>query len=199
MIIAVIGGGICSREEALAAEAIGRELAQRGAAVVCGGLGGVMEAVCRGAKAAGGTTVGILPGVSRHDANRYVDIPVVTGLGEARNIIVVRTGQAVIAVGGEYGTLSEIAYALKLGIPVVGLRTWRLVTQAPGASAARHTLISPRGLPGPEKLLVEQAGWEGSTGREYPADQAAGGIVEVNTPLEAVECALALAAARVRG
>ena len=126
MIIAVIGAGRCSREIAQIAEDVGRELGKRGLTLVCGGLGGVMEAVCRGAKETGGQTIGILPGFSRQDANPYVDIPIVTGLGEARNIIVVRTAQAVIAVDGEYGTLSEIAYALKLGIPVVGLDTWLL-------------------------------------------------------------------------
>lgn len=126
MIIAVIGAGQCSEDVAKIAEAVGRELARRGVALVCGGLGGVMEAACRGAKSEGGLTIGILPGFSRHDANPYVDIPVVTGLGEARNVIVVRTAQAVIAVDGGYGTLSEIAYALKLRIPVVGLGTWQL-------------------------------------------------------------------------
>jgi uncharacterized protein (TIGR00725 family) len=94
-----------------------------------------MEAACRGAKSAGGLTIGILPGFSRCEANPFVDIPVVTGLGEARNIIVVRTAQAVIAVNGEYGTLSEIAYALKLGIPVVGLNTWQLAREGRLVSA----------------------------------------------------------------
>ncbi len=129
MIVAVIGAGQCSGKMAQVAEAVGRELARRGVTLVCGGLGGVMEAACRGAKSAGGLTIGILPGFSRHEANPYVDIPVVTGLGEARNIIVVRTSQAVIAVDGEYGTLSEIAYALKLGIPVVGMNTWQLARE----------------------------------------------------------------------
>jgi uncharacterized protein (TIGR00725 family) len=129
MIIAVIGAGRCLEEVARVAESVGRELARRGVTLVCGGLGGVMEAACRGAKSQGGLTIGILPGFTRHDANPYVDIPVVTGLGEARNVIVVRTAQAVIAVDGEYGTLSEIAYALKLGIPVVGLNTWQLAKQ----------------------------------------------------------------------
>lgn len=129
MIIAVIGAGRCSAKVAQAAELVGRELARRGATLVCGGLGGVMEAACRGAKLEGGLTIGILPGFSRHEANPHVDIRVVTGLGEARNVIVVRTAQAVIAVDGEYGTLSEIAYALKLGIPVVGLNTWQLAQE----------------------------------------------------------------------
>jgi hypothetical protein len=126
MFVAVVGAGRCSAHVAALAEAVGRELAQRGAVLVCGGLGGVMEAACRGAKGAGGLTVGILPGTSRRDANPYVDLPIVTGMGEARNVLVVQSSQAVIAVSGEYGTLSEIAHALKLGIPVVGLSTWQL-------------------------------------------------------------------------
>jgi uncharacterized protein (TIGR00725 family) len=126
MIIAVVGAGRCSREIAQTAEDVGRELGRRGLTLVCGGLGGVMEAACRGAKETGGQTIGILPGFSRQDANPYVDIPIVTGLGQARNIIVVRSAQVVIAVDGEYGTLSEIAHALKLDIPVVGLDTWQL-------------------------------------------------------------------------
>ena len=135
MIIAVIGAGRCSEEIAQVAESVGRELARRGATLVCGGLGGVMEAACRGAKSEGGLTIGILPGSSRRETNLYVDIPVVTGLGEARNVIVVRTSQAVIAVDGEYGALSEIACALKLGIPVVGLNTWQLARQGRLVSA----------------------------------------------------------------
>ncbi len=127
MFIAVIGAGRCSAEVAALAEAVGRALAKRGAILVCGGLGGVMEAACRGAKSAGGLTVGILPGTSRREANPYVDIPIVTGMGEARNVLVVQSAHAVIAVHGEYGTLSEIAHALKLGIPVIGLHTWQLV------------------------------------------------------------------------
>lgn len=127
MFIAVIGAGRCSADVAAQAEAVGHELAKRGAVLICGGRGGVMEAACRGAKAAGGLTVGILPGTLRREANPYVDIPIVTGMGEARNVLVVQSAQAVIAVDGEYGTLSEIAHALKLGIPVVGLGTWRLL------------------------------------------------------------------------
>jgi uncharacterized protein (TIGR00725 family) len=92
--------------------------------VVCGGLGGAMEAACRGAHEAGGTTVGILPGLERGEANRYVDIAVATGLGEARNVLVVRAADALIAVGGGHGTLSEIAFALKTGKRVVGLQSW---------------------------------------------------------------------------
>lgn len=108
---------------------MGGLLAERGAMLVCGGLGGAMEAACRGAKAAAGTTLGILPGTNRRDANRYVDVAVATGLAEGRNALVVRTADAVIAVGGAYGTLSEIALALRAGIPVVGLATWELARQ----------------------------------------------------------------------
>jgi hypothetical protein len=126
MFIAVIGGGECSPQEAELAEAVGRELARRGVTLVCGGLGGVMEAACKGARSQGGTTVGILPGDDRGAANPYVQIPVVTGMGYARNAVVVKSAEAVIAIGGNYGTLSEIAYALQYDIPVVGLDTWSL-------------------------------------------------------------------------
>lgn len=127
MFISVIGGGDCSVEEGRLAEEVGRELARRGATVICGGLGGVMEAACRGAVSEGGTTIGILPGNDRREANRYVMVPIVTGMGYTRNAIVAKSGQAVIAIGGKYGTLSEIAYALQSGVPVVGLGTWSLV------------------------------------------------------------------------
>ena len=126
MFIAVVGGAQCSRDEAKLAEAVGVELAKRGAILICGGLGGVMAAACKGARSAKGKTVGILPGYTREEANPYVDIPIVTGIGEARNVIVVNTAQAVIAIGGKFGTLSEIAYALRNKIPVVGLNTWSL-------------------------------------------------------------------------
>ncbi len=122
--ISVVGGSQCSAEAYALAEEVGRELARRGAVVVCGGLTGVMEAACKGAKSAGGVTVGIIPSGNHLDANPWVDIPVVTNIGYARNVMVVKTGRAVIAVDGSYGTLSEIAIALAEGIPVVGLRTW---------------------------------------------------------------------------
>jgi len=124
--IAVIGGNQCSKKEAQLAEEVGQELARRGATLVCGGLGGIMKAACKGASAEGGTTIGILPGNDSQTANPYVQIPIVTGLGEARNAIVVKSAQAVIAVGGSYGTLSEISYALKNSIPVIGLNSWSL-------------------------------------------------------------------------
>ncbi len=125
-IIAVIGGSQPAPEEARLAEEVGRELARQGAILVCGGLGGVMEAACRGASSKGGVTIGILPGDSSEAANPYVQIPIATGMGYARNISVVKSAQAVIAVGGSYGTLSEIAHALQSGIPVIGLNTWSL-------------------------------------------------------------------------
>jgi len=124
--IAVIGGSQCSTQEAQLAEAVGRELARRGAILVCGGLGGVMEAACKGASSEGGITIGILPGDSRQAANSYVQIPIVTGMGYARNVAVVKSAQAVIAIGGSYGTLSEISHALQSSIPVIGLNTWSL-------------------------------------------------------------------------
>jgi hypothetical protein len=124
--IAVIGGSDCTPEEARLAEEVGRELARKDAILVCGGLGGVMEAACRGASAGGGLTIGILPGGSRQTANQYVKIPIATNLGEARNVIVVKSAEAVIAIGGGYGTLSEIGHALRNGTPVVGLNTWSL-------------------------------------------------------------------------
>jgi uncharacterized protein (TIGR00725 family) len=125
--VAVVGPGEPSSEQAARAEEVGRLLAEAGAVVVCGGLGGAMEAVCRGASSAGGLTLGILPGHDRRDANEYVEVAVPTGMGEMRNALVVRAADAVIAVGGAYGTLSEIALALRTGTPVVGLGTWELV------------------------------------------------------------------------
>ncbi len=125
-IIAVIGGGQCSKEEAKIAEEVGRQLARQGAILVCGGLSGVMEAACKGASSEGGVTIGILPGDSYQAANPYIQIPIVTGVGYARNVIVVKSARAVIAVGGNYGTLSEISHALQSGIPVIGLNTWSL-------------------------------------------------------------------------
>jgi uncharacterized protein (TIGR00725 family) len=126
MIIAVIGGSSPAPEARSQAEAVGRELAQRGHTVICGGRGGVMEAACRGAREAGGHTIGVLPGPDRQDANPHVEFPIVTNLGVARNAIIVLSADAVIAVDGSYGTLSEIALARVHRKPVVGLDTWRL-------------------------------------------------------------------------
>ncbi len=124
--ISVFGASVPSEEERGLAFEVGKRLAAEGLVVVCGGLGGVMEAVCRGAKSLGGTTVGILPGRDPDEANPFVDIAIPTGMGEARNVIIARTGRAAVAVGGGLGTLSEIAVALRLGKTVVGLSTWRL-------------------------------------------------------------------------
>ena len=124
--IGVIGEGTCSRRTAAVARRVGAAVAQAGAVLWTGGRGGVMAAASRGAAEAGGLVVGILPGFRREDANRWVAVPIVTGMDQARNVVLVRSCDAVIAVGGMYGTLSEIALALKLGRPVVGLGTWRL-------------------------------------------------------------------------
>jgi uncharacterized protein (TIGR00725 family) len=124
--IAVIGGSECSPQEAELAEKVGCELARQGAVLVCGGLGGIMAAACKGASSEGGVTIGILPGGNRQAANPYVQIPIVTNLGEARNVVLVKSAEAVIAIGGGYGTLSEIGHALRNGLPVVGLNTWSI-------------------------------------------------------------------------
>ncbi len=124
--IAVIGPSAATPAEHQLGEEIGRRIAEAGAVLVCGGLGGLMEAAASGCAKAGGRSVGILPGTSRDEANPYLTVAVATGMGEARNAIVVRSADAVIAVSGEFGTLSEIALALKMGKPVVGLGTWEL-------------------------------------------------------------------------
>jgi uncharacterized protein (TIGR00725 family) len=124
--IAVCGPDPCSAEVADQCGQIGRLLARSGAVVVCGGLGGVMEAASRGASTEGGTVIGILPGLDRSVGNEYLTLSIPTGMGELRNGLIVRASDAVIAVAGEFGTLSEIAFALKTDVPVVGLGTWEL-------------------------------------------------------------------------
>ena len=124
--VAVVGGGAADAPHLDTAREVGRLLAERGAVLVCGGLGGVMAASAAGAAGAGGTVVGLLPGADRHDADPHVTVAITTGLGEMRNALVVRAADAVIAVGGEYGTLSEIAFALRTGVPVVGIESWDL-------------------------------------------------------------------------
>jgi uncharacterized protein (TIGR00725 family) len=124
--IGVVGEGRCPRQVAADAERVGAAIARAGAVLLTGGRGGVMAAASRGAVRAGGIVVGILPGFARAEANRWVTVPIVTGMDQARNLILVRSCDAIVAVGGRYGTLSEIGIALKLGVPVVGLRTWRL-------------------------------------------------------------------------
>ncbi|MFQ5827834.1 MAG: TIGR00725 family protein [Candidatus Methylomirabilia bacterium] len=120
----MVGASDCPEHVRELAEAVGQGIASAGAILVCGGLGGVMQAAARGARAAGGLTVGILPGASHRDANPYIDIAIITDLGHARNALVVRSSHAMIALPGEYGTLSEVALALKMGVPVVGLQSW---------------------------------------------------------------------------
>lgn len=125
-IVGVIGSSKAEPELLKLAEEVGAEIAKNGAAVVCGGLSGVMEAVCKGARREGGLTIGIMPSDDKRDANQYVQIPIVTGMGMGRNVMLVKTADVLIAVGGEFGTLSEIAHALNIGKKVIGLRTWKL-------------------------------------------------------------------------
>ncbi len=147
MQVAVIGAGACSGHEREAAFTIGRILAENHATLICGGLGGVMEAACRGAQEAGGQTVGILPGSS--GGNPFLSTVIRTGMGHARNVIIVQSADAVIAVGGKEGTLSEIAIALKIGRPVFGYRTWDIegVTDCPTPEEAAIRAISAANSP----------------------------------------------------
>ncbi len=125
-IIAVIGAGKCSKKLYDMASAIGRYIAENGGVLVCGGLGGTMEGAAKGAKSAGGTTIGIIPTANRDDANEFIDYVIVTGIGHARNILVVNTADAIIALPGKYGTLSEMAFALNAGKPIVSVSAWNL-------------------------------------------------------------------------
>jgi uncharacterized protein (TIGR00725 family) len=143
--VAVAGGGSAGPADVDAAHEVGRLLASAGLGIVCGGLGGVMEAACRGARSAGGLTVGLLPGDDPSAANPFVDVPIPTGLGEARNLLVARTGAVLVAIGGEHGTLSEIGFALRAGRPVVGLRTWGLVRPDGSPELALHLAPDPAG------------------------------------------------------
>jgi uncharacterized protein (TIGR00725 family) len=120
----VIGAGTCTTEVYELARRVGAGIARAGGVLVCGGLGGVMEGACRGAREAGGETVGVLPGPDKASANPFVSIPIVTDLGHARNVLIVRTSDLIIAISGGYGTLSELSIALKLGKPIIGLHTW---------------------------------------------------------------------------
>lgn len=142
--VAVIGPGEASAGELRSAEDVGAALAEAGALVVTGGLGGVMEAACRGARSRRGRTLGILPGDDRGAANGWVEVAVATGLGELRNGLIVRSADAVVAIGGGAGTLSEIGFALKLGRPVIGLGTWEVqgVEQVDGARAAADRVVA---------------------------------------------------------
>ena len=161
----VIGEGTCSRATAARAERMGRAIAEAGAVLVCGGLGGVMAAASRGAARAGGTVVGLLPGFDARDANRWVTVPIVTGMDQARNVILVRSSDVVIAIGGRYGTLSEIALALKLGKPVVGLGTWRLAQP----EGRRVPLVRARGAEQAVALALAAARRAGPGARRWLA------------------------------
>jgi uncharacterized protein (TIGR00725 family) len=132
--IGVIGATTCSPAISAIAREVGKTIAAKGFFLVCGGLGGVMKAACRGAKDAGGITIGIIPTDKKEDANPYVDIVIPTGLGHARNVLVVHAADALIAVAGEAGTLSEIAIALKTGKPIVGIQTWEVEGRVPMAT-----------------------------------------------------------------
>ena len=137
--IAVCGGGEVDPKVAALAEEVGRELAAAGATVVTGGLGGVMEWACKGAKEAGGRTVGIVPGTETRAANRYVDVPIASGMSHGRNAVIVHTADGIIALPGAFGTLAEVAMALTMGKPVVTIGGWRpdeAVEEAPDAQAA---------------------------------------------------------------
>ncbi len=160
MIISVIGGSQPTPEAEALAEQVGFELARRGVTVACGGLKGVMEAVCRGAKAMGGTTIGILPGSDPQTGNSWVDIPICTGMGYARNVIVVLTGRAVIAVDGAYGTLSEIGYALGSDVPVIGLNTW---------SVSRNGSVDSRIIIAKDPVDAVEKALEAARKRDTPA------------------------------
>lgn len=151
-LLAVIGAADAEGALIRAAEAVGRAAAARGHGVVCGGRGGVMAAACRGARAGGAPTVGLLPGSDAAEANAWVDVAVPTGLGEARNALVVRTGVAVVAVGGGWGTLSEIALARKMGRRVVGLATWQ------PSPPQGQSLAGVEPAPSPEEAVARALG-----------------------------------------
>ena len=155
--ISVIGAAEGGEENLRDAEAVGRGIAEAGAVLVCGGLSGVMEAASKGAAEAGGIVIGVLPTLSPADANPYVTHAVPTGTGHARNLAVVASGQAVIAIGGEWGTLSEIAFARRLGRPVVAIQSWKLhnsagtdlgITEAETPEEAVEAALSSAASPG---------------------------------------------------
>lgn len=130
-VIAVLGGRVCDERTYQMAYAVGKKIAERGAVLLCGGRTGVMEAACRGAVEAGGLTIGILPGEDKSDANPWVKVILPSGIGVARNAIITRACDAAIAIGGKYGTLSEIAYCLQMDKPVCGLNSWPEVAGFP--------------------------------------------------------------------
>ncbi|MEA3506833.1 MAG: TIGR00725 family protein [Elusimicrobiota bacterium] len=138
--VGVIGGARADSRITAIARRLGKRIAEEGYVLVCGGLGGVMLAACRGARKAGGTTVGILPGSSRESANRYVTIPIVTSMSHARNAIIARTADILVAVGGRYGTLSEIAHAKAIGKRVIGIHTWEEVPGVESVESADEAI-----------------------------------------------------------
>ncbi len=141
--VGVLGPNTTSEAEYALGEEVGRCIAEKGATLLCGGLGGMMQAAAEGAKSAGGQTVGILPGSDRSSANSFIDLAIPTGLGPFRNSLLVSSCDAVIAIHGAYGTLSEIAFALRIGIPVVGLHTWE-VRRTGQADPGIHVVHSPQ-------------------------------------------------------
>jgi uncharacterized protein (TIGR00725 family) len=144
--VGVIGAGTCSKKICNTAEEVGKYIAKSGATLVCGGLGGVMEGAAKGARENGGVTIGIIPGDSREEANPYIDFPIVTGFGEARNLVVIRSSDVVIALPGKYGSLSELAFCLKLEKPVISLGTWDVSERIIKAKDAKEAV----------KLALEQ-------------------------------------------
>lgn len=140
-IIAVIGGAETTQKNLNIAEEVGSLIAKNGAMLITGGLGGVMEAASRGAKQAGGLVIGILPGADKRTANEYVDIPIVTGMNQARNIIIARTCNCAIAINGRYGTLSEIAYCLMFNVPVIGINTWDIEAPIIRVKSAKEAVV----------------------------------------------------------
>ena len=126
IIVGVIGGSTCTEDIEKSAIEVGRHIAEKGGILVCGGLGGVMKASAKGAKEAGGITIGILPSANSDDANQYIDIAIPTGIGYARNVIIINIADVVIAIDGKYGTLSEIAFCLQFGVPVISLLSWKI-------------------------------------------------------------------------
>jgi uncharacterized protein (TIGR00725 family) len=144
LFVGVIGGSRCSEEIAKIAFRVGEIIAEEGHYLLCGGLTGVMEHAARGAKSKGGVTIGILPGESKATANPYIEIPIATGVGYARNAIIILTADVLIAVDGEYGTLSEIAYALIYNKPVYGIKTWDIagVKHLSSPEEVREVLLS---------------------------------------------------------
>lgn len=139
--IGVIGGSSCSSKTARLAQEVGRYIAKSGSILVCGGLGGVMENAARGAKGSGGLTIGILPSWSKASANPYIDIPIVTGLSHMRNLLVVRNSDAVIALPGRYGTLSEIAFSLNDETPLISLSNWNVSEKIIRAKDAEEAVL----------------------------------------------------------